>query len=584
MVATQQEQPAATTVDPITFAVVRNALIAAARQGATVLKRTAMFPLIYEALDFAVSLYDSRLNVVAEAPGLPLFSGALGPVLPTLITDEVREGLKPGDVLITNHPFLNGSHTPDIVVVEPVFHDDRPVAFVAARAHVGDTGGNGFSAASADVFQEGLLLPPMKLCERGELNETIVKILRANTRTPELTVGDLFATATGVRAGCVAVQAVLDRYGIDVYNSVIDGILDHGERMARKGLRRLPDGVYRAQGALDDNGVQRRLPVELKVSVTVSDGQLTVDTTGSAPQQVAAVNCPLTYTLAASRMILKTLATPDIPSNSGEHRALRLVAPEGSIFNPLATAPAALSMLAATQLTELILEALAPALPDEIPAGGGGDVVGFIALLSNPETGRICTPAFTSATGLGAIRGADGPSAVFARQASGLRVEPLEVLEARYPVVRRRFELDPDSGGAGRWRGGLGVIEEEEYYAHGIGMMMASRTSGAWPIRGLQGGLAPKRLNGVRVHPGTEAELGPPSCLNAQIPLAPGDRYVSWTAGGGGFGDPMRRNPQAVLEDVRNGYVSVEAARELYGVVISGEGANQTATRLAVSI
>jgi N-methylhydantoinase B len=272
-------------------------------------------------------------------------------------------------------------------------------------------------------------------------------------------------------------------------------------------------------------------------------------------------------------MVLKTLATPDIPSNSGEHRALTLVAPEGSIFNPTPTAPACLSCLTATQLGDLILDALAPALPDEIPAPSNGDIVGFMALLVHPKTQRMGVSSLTVATGLGAKRGADGPSALFGRQASGLQTEPLEVLEARYPTVRRRYELDPDSGGPGTWRGGLGLVEEQEYYAHGMGTMMAVRTSGAWPVLGLEGGLPPKRLNGVVAHPGTDRELGPPNCMQAGFPLAPGDRYIAWTAGGGGFGDPLGRDPEAVRWDVKNGYVSPESARDVYGVVLDAAGA-----------
>jgi N-methylhydantoinase B len=563
----------APALDAVTFSVVRHGLIAAARKAYTAFKRTGMLPLIYEGGDFAVSLFDDRLNLIAEAAALPLFAGALGNTVPRTVEEIGRDRLRPGDTLLTNIPYLHGSHPPDVVLIEPVFFEERPVAFVALRGHMGDLSGDSFIATSTtEVFQEGLLLPPLKLYDAGELNETVVSIVRANSRLPATTVGDFLAGAGALRAGTAALQALLGKHGTDTYYAVVDEILDHGERIARQGVERIPDGVYTAEGALDDNGVARGVPVPLRVTVTVEGSHMTIDTTGSAGQQAGPYNCPMAYTQAIARMCLKTLATPDIPSNGGEHRVVTVVAPEGTIFNPTPTAPSFLSAITTIHLAELILHALAPALPDEIPAMSGSDLGGVVCLLRHPRTGRYGVSMYVGGSGFGARRGRDGTSAIYARQASDLQTVPLEVLEARYPTIRVRYELDQDSGGPGRWRGGLGMVEEEEFLSDGLAAMTADKTSGASPIAALDGGRSPKRLNGVIFYYGSDHEVGPPSCKRSHLAIAPGDRYLSWTAGGGGFGDPLERDPELVARDVRDEYVSPASAIADYGVVLGPAG------------
>jgi N-methylhydantoinase B len=226
----------------------------------------------------------------------------------------------------------------------------------------------------------------------------------------------------------------------------------------------------------------------------------------------------------------------------------------------------------ATQLVEMMLNALAPALPDRIPAGSGADLAGVAALLVDPQSGQYSFTSYVGGVGQGARRGEDGPSALFARQASGLRTEPVEVVEARYPVLIHRIALDPDSGGPGEWRGGLGMVAEGEFQAPGVAMLSSCRTSGAWPVPSLDGGGSPSRQNGVVMYVGEERELGPPNGFRSQLPVNPGVRWQSWTAGGGGCGDPLERSQDTVAEDVANEYVSVESASRDYGVVLDGSG------------
>jgi N-methylhydantoinase B len=455
-------------------------------------------------------------------------------------------------------------------LVEPVFHDDRLVAFFALRAHMGDMGGTGHGS---EVFHEGLLIPPLKLYDGGRPNQTLIDVIRANSREPVATAGNFLAGAGAIRTGSAALRALLDKYGLDVYYATIDAILDHGERIARQGIARIPDGVYRAEGALDDNGVDLGVPVPLTITVSVAGTDITVDTTGSAPEQGGPINCPWAYTQAVSRMALKTLATSGIPSNSGEHRVLTVIAPEGSIFNPGPRAASFISSRTTIHLVELILAALAPALPGEIPAMCGGDPAGVISRLRDPKTGRWTTRmSVILGCGFGARAGSDGASAIYIRQAAGLQLVECEVLETRSPTLRTRCELDQDSGGPGRWRGGLGMIEEEEYLSSGVGGAASDRTSGAFPVLGLAGGRSPKRLSGVIHHLGTDHELGPPSCKRPELPIQAGERHLAWTAGGGGYGPPWERDPGAVAWDVKNDYVSARSAYEDYGVVLNGAG------------
>jgi N-methylhydantoinase B len=561
-----------TTLDPVTFAVIRSGLIAATEQGFSAMKRAAMLPLIYDGQDFSLSLYDDRMNLIAEAASVPLFAGALDSAVPSSVAGVGVANIRPGDVLVTTMPYLNGSHPPDAILTRPVFVEGRLIGYVGLRGHMGDLAAQSYYPTdSTEVFQEGLLLPPMKLYEEDVLDEKLIAIIRANSRLPKETAGDFLAGAAAVRTVSQAVRSLVERYGIDTYYATVDEILDHGERIAHQGIERIPDGLYVAEGALDHDGVDQETPVPLKVSVTIEGSTMTVDTTGSAAELASPFNCPWPYTRAVCRMIVKTLATPDIPSNSGEHRVLTVIAPEGTMWNSGPYAASYCSAATTQSLAELILLALSPALPAEIPAPSGGDEPGVLSLMRHPKTGRYGLAMLVSGAGFGARQGGDGPSALYARQAAGLRLVGAEVLEGRYPVLRRYCALDPDSGGPGCWRGGLGMLESQEYRAPGNVNILAERTSGVWPVTGLAGGSGPKRGNGVTIFPGTDKEIGPPYCKQSLVHVEPGDRYEAWSAGGGGFGDALERDVQSVAWDVKNEYVTHDGALRDYGVVI-GEG------------
>ncbi len=560
---------AVTKLDPITFAVVRNALISAAREIYWVFKRTTMLPILYEYNDFGMSLYDDRLNLIAEAPGLPIFVGSLDECIARTI-DELggREALEEGDILLNNHPYLTAGQPADAALIEPIFHAGRLIGFGALRAHMGDLGAMGpYPTNATELYQEGVLFPAVKLYQAGRLDDTVMRIIRANSRIPAETAGNILAGAGALRAGSRALRAVVDKYGQDTYYATIDELLDHGERVARRGIERIPDGVYVYEDILDDDGVVLGVPVPLKVTVTVAGSEMTIDTTGSAPQQLGPVNCPWGYTLTTCRFSLKRLVTAAIPANSGEHRPLSVIAPEGSIFNPRPPAASFISWLTSLRLSDMIVAALAPALPDEIPAQNGGDLAGVLAYIKQPS-GRWAFFWDEAGIGHGAKRGRDGMSALIHPISAGIEALPAELMETRMPILKRRFELDQDSGGPGRWRGGLSTIAEYEFLAEGLAVTISDRTTGR--IQALEGGMPPPRLNQVVFYVGTDRELR--LGKKADLRVEAGDVFINRPAGGGGFGDPRERDPEAVAWDVLNDYVSREAAERYYGVAVREDG------------
>jgi N-methylhydantoinase B len=560
----------ATTLDPITFAVLRNSLLSASREMFSVFKRTTMLPVLYESNDFGMTIYDARLNLVAEAPGLPLFVGSLDHCIAVTL-EEIggRDTLRDGDVLVNNHPYLTAGHPADMVLIEPVFHDGELVAYSALRAHMGDFGAKGiYPTDSTDLFQEGTIFPALKLYEAGELNELILKIVRANSRLPLETVGNILAGVGALRAGSRVIREVVARYGAETYYQVVDALLDHGERVARRGLERVKDGTYEFEDFLDDDGVRFGSPIRMRCAVTIKGSDMTVDLTGSDPEQLGPVNTPWGYSLTACRYVLKRLVTPDIPPNGGEHRVLTLVAPEGTIFNPVPPAACHLGWLGALRITELIVDALAPALPDRIPAENSGDILEIVGLLRDPRTKRWSMFEDAGPLGHGAINGKDGMSALHHPIQAGVQNYPAELLETRMPVLRWRQELVEDSGGAGTFRGGLAAIGEYEILGEGQLTTIADKAT-ASHVRGLFGGLSPPQRNQIVLFPGTDKELR--LGKRSDIPVEPGDRLISRPAGGGGYGPPHERDLTRVRWDLLNGYVSREAAERLYGVIFNAD-------------
>lgn len=568
-----------TKLDPITFAVVRNGLISAAMEMYWVYKRTTMLPVLYEYNDFGMSIYDDRLNLVAEAPGLPIFSGSLDDCIErTLAEVGGAESLVEGDILLNNHPYLTAGQPADAALIEPIYHEGNLIGYGALRAHMGDLGAKGpYPTNSTEVYQEGILFPGVHLYRAGVLDEVVVKILKANSRIPAETAGNVLAGAGALRAGSRVLRQLVDKYGTETYYAAIDELLDHGERVAREGIAAIPDGEYVAEDYLDDDGVTPDVPVKVVCKVTIEGSNMTIDTTGSAPEQLGPVNCPWGYTLCTGRFSLKRLVAPDIPPNGGEQRPLTVIAPEGSLFNPVPPAATFISWITSLRLADLVVSALAPAMPDKIPAESAGDLCGILAYLKHPETGRFCFFWDDGGIGHGAKDGADGMNALIHPISAGIEYLPAELLETRMPVVKNRHELTQDSGGPGEFRGGLGSAAEYEIQGSGVAVAISDKGK-ASVTKGMNGGMSPPEQNAVLVYAGTDRELR--LGKKSDFYLEAGDIVVSKPTGGGGFGDPMKRDPEKVAMDVRNEYVSRESAESHYGVVLKPDGSvDEAATK-----
>ena len=571
---TQAELKPSTTaegrLDPITFAVMRAGFAAAADDMYRTFKRTAMLPILYEFNDFGMSIFDERLNMIADAPGIPIFVGSLdGCIEATVEGVGGKSALRPNDVLINNHPYLTAGQPADLAVMQPIFVDQELIGYVALRGHMGDMGAMGiYPTNSVEIYQEGTLIPPLKLYREGKLDEAIPAIIAANSRLPRETVGSVLAAAGSLRAATSKMVALVEKYGVEAYRAAVDLILDHGERITRAAIGRIPDGDYIVEESMDDNGITRE-PVLLKCAVRVRGTDLTIDLTGSAPQQVAAINCPWGYTLTTCRFAMKRLTTPDYSPNGGQFRPLTVVAPMRSIFNPEPPAGCMIGAWSSIRLSDMIVRAVSQALPDQGIASCGGDLVQLLAYIHPIGSSRLSFFVELGAIGHGATAGKDGMTALIHAIEAGAQNIPTEVIEGRMPVIKRSYALVTDSGGPGEFRGGLSAETDIEFIGEGTGVVTCER-SRVEEVYGISGGWPAPFRNSVVMFPGTDRELR--LGKRSEMEIRAGDKAVVRPAGGGGYGDPRRRALSSVAADVRNGYVSVTAAAEIYGVTVDPSG------------
>lgn len=558
-----------TTVDPITLAVVRNYLNATAVEMRDTIQRTSFSPVIYEDRDFACGLLDAQGGTLAEAPGLTIFMGTLSPGVIKSMPLIGPDNIGPGDIFITSMPEFTGSHPADMMLFAPIFHGDRLFAFAASKAHLIDVGAKDpYPTDSIDAFQEGLRIPPLKLYTRGELQIPLVTIIKSNSRAPEVIWGDIQSQIACFRVAERACVRLCDKYGFDTVTACIQEIYDHAERMARAAIRSMPAGTWSASDHLDDNGVERgvHVPVTVKVTIDPDQAEIVFNYSDSAPQQVGPTNAPTISTVSVSRMLGKILSAPGTPANEGSFRPIKVVAPPGSVFNPASTAPTNLYGWPLLTAVETVCKALAPVFPDKLPAQSAGDLCGIFRYGYWPETGKMFVEANIEGIGQGASATADGESAVVHVAEACSRNLPVEIEETKNPTIIERYELITDSGGAGKFRGGLGV--RRDYRMHLPGHMISILERCTAPGEGVLGGKTGQPTHGIvesSIHGTIHIQKTPAT------PFAAGDLISIRTGGGGGWGNPIERDPAAVLRDVRDGYVSLDAARNDYGVAIDPE-------------
>ncbi|MQA03323.1 MAG: hydantoinase B/oxoprolinase family protein [Streptosporangiales bacterium] len=547
-------------VDGATVEVVRSYLVATAEEMRATLIRTAFNPVIYEVLDFGISVYDAKLRLVAEATGLTFFLGANDYSLRKGVEYVGVENLHRGDIVMLNYPYWNAAHAYDATLFMPVFFDGTLVGFLCVRAHWMDLGAKdpGYVLDSTDMHQEGLIFPGTKVFERGEPDEKILELIRFNSRMPELVIGDLHAQVAALRTGERRFHEILAKFGVPSVNTAVEQYLAVSETRSRDALRALPQGSWTAVDWLDDDGVSDD-PVRMQVTVTIADGTLTCDFTGSAPATAGPVNMPYGATLAMCKVVLKALTSPDEPSNGGTTAALDVIAESGQLFHAVYPAPT-FTLWTGIVAFELIYKALAQGMPDRLAASSGGDVPGFMMVGEHPETGEFFAVSNNDPVGWGGNPDHDGIDATIHLSESTVRSTPIEVLEARTGMFFERVEIRRDSAGAGQFRGGCGLRRDIRFRSPGEFLSVIKKTkSRPWA---LGGGQEPE-ANQVIVFPGTERER---RVSTTRVAVQPGDRITLLTAGGGGHGDPRERDPESVRHDVAEGYLSAETAREVYGV------------------
>jgi len=549
--------------DPVTAEIIRSAFVAITDEMKTNLMRTAYNPIIYEALDYTVGLFDADGNTISIGLGLPMFIRGLSDAIKAELTYYGPDGIEPEDILLTNDAYIMGSHLNHMIFTLPIFHGGKLVAFASSMAHWQDVGGT-LGGQTRDIFSEGLQLPIVKIFKRGQQDRELTEIIRANVRLPELAMGDFRAQVAAIRTGQRRGAALFERYGADAVLASVASIYDQSERLARAAVARIPDGTYEADAFMDDDGVGTE-HVLIKVRVVVSGDEMTIDLSGVSRQVAGYFNSGATAGRSAAQVAFKCVTTPtQLPINDGTFRPLTIILPPGRVVS--ATKPAAMRQWMTIPMTvvDTIFKALAPAIPDRVIAGHHADLCSTNLYGTDPRTGRF----FVQSVGLpgggwGATLGADGMSATVCINDGDTHNSPAEATEAKLPLLVERYALRPDSGGPGRHRGGLGVERRMRALAPLTLHTRMERTQCApWGLMGGADGLP----NRVRLERADGSALVPPNGKLQNVAIGPDDVIVMETGGGGGFGDPRERSLDALRSDVRCGYVSRAAALDAYGV------------------
>ena len=558
-----------TGIDPITVEVIRNLFISAAEEMKINLARTAYNPVVFEMYDFAVGLFDLQGNMIAQAPGLPVFLGTLGENV-RVVTQDIGglENFHPGDLYLVNDPYAIGSHLADVTSVSPIFFEGELVGFSAAKMHWLDIGGKdpGSWSNTTNVYQEGLRFRSVKLYDAGEQVEPVFQIIRYNVRLSHAAIGDLRAQVASTRTGERRFVYILEKYGKQTVYEAIEHIYRHSEKLAQLAVKKIPDGVYEAVGYMDNDGLDLQTEnLPMKVRVTVRGTEMEVDLTGSAPQNKGPVNCGVAATISAVRMAFKCLTTPSLPVNEGNFKNLRVVIPPRTMFSAEYPAPTCQWALHLITLIDTIIKAFLPAIPTQVPAGHYSDFGVFIIYGFDPRNGRDFIHTDSSSGGWGGRPHEDGESSLICIVDGDSKNIPAEIIEHQYPVRIERFSLREDSGGAGVFRGGLGHFRDYRVLSDGVKVVIGIDRHNYRPYGALGGGEG--LSNDVILNPGPNQQA---IRKVSDFAVPKGSLISLISGGGGGYGPADERYPQSVLNDILEGYVTPECARQSYGIAISG--------------
>ena len=561
-------------LDPFTLEIIKESLLAIGDEMFVTMQRTSMSTIIYETLDYATGLTDARGRLITQGNGVTLFLGTLDYGVRSVLDKFGHAGLQPGDIIITNDPYGGGgTHLSDVSLIMPIFFDGQIVAFAANKGHWTEVGGmaaGSWTTDSTEIYQEGLQFPVIKIFEQGKVVQGLVDLIRANVRTPDQSIGDMMAQAASLRIAERRFQELCAKYGVNNVLLGIETLMDHSEQLIRQELQRIPPGVYEAVDWIDDDGINPD-PIKVQVKVTITPDKVICDFTGSGPQVLGPVNASLTGLHSAARAMMLALTNPSIPTNEGCFRPLEVIVPPRTIFS--AERPAAVATYWETMLyaADLIWQAMAPMLPDRLPAGHFLSVCAPVIVGNHPDNGELYILVEPSAGGWGAGSTKDGENVLFCVGDGETYTVPVEVCETRYGVLVDQYAFDITDGGAGDFRGGRGAVRDYRIISDGA-LFTATFGRHKYLPWGMRGG-KPGSRNYVKL---IFADGREPKIIGkiARFPLKKGDVARLVTATGGGYGDPLHRPVEKVVEDVRNGYITAEMASSQYGVVVDPDTLN----------
>ncbi|WP_175934428.1 hydantoinase B/oxoprolinase family protein [Corynebacterium sp. Marseille-P4321] len=546
-----------TRTDPFTLEIIQSSLQAIADEMFAAMKKTAMSPIIYEVLDMGTGITDGRGQLASSGAGIPAFIGVLDKAVMRILELNDAETMRPGDIFVTNDPFYGGvTHLNDVVLAMPVFADDRLVAWTANIAHWPDLSGmmpGGVSAEATEIFQEGIRLPAVKLFDAGQPIEPLMRVIEVNSRLSETLLGDLWAAVAAVRIGAKRLQALAGKYGVDTFETALDEFMEHGERVARRGLAELPHGRFELSEEQDSGETYN-------VVVEITEDKFVVDLRDNPAQDNGPNNCNRDGCMVSAQMMFKSLTDPYGPANAGSFRPIELLTTPGTVFD--AEEPAAFSIYYEVEirLFDLIWRCLAPELGGQLPAGHFASICGTFIGGTHPDTGKHFTIVEPQVGGWGGSKEGDGNSALF----SGFHGEtyncPAEIAELRYGLYVNQLRLNDELGGEGKFRGGRGIVLDYEVRNDNCFVTAAYTRAHhtPWPLEGGRDGSG-NAVEIIRADGTSERR----SVVSNEI-VNEGDVIRIRTANGAGYGDPAERSAEAVADDVANGLISAADAAEIY--------------------
>jgi N-methylhydantoinase B len=563
------------TTDIFTLEIIKDSLVALGDEMFNAMVRTSMSPIIYETTDFAVGATDAAGNLLAQGNGVAGFLATLDTAVTSTRLHYEPSDIRPGDVFITNTPYEGGgTHLSDVVILIPVFHGDALIAWTVNKAHWTEVGGaqpGSVSTTSREIYQEGLRFTFIKLYDEGKLNHPLVQIIRDNVRLPDSTIGDMYAGVAAARVGEKRILELVAKYGRTTVLRAMDELLAYGEKMTREALSKLPHGIWEAEDIVEDDGLGNG-PFTVKVKVTITADQVIADFTGSALQVPGPINCSYTGLVTGARCLFKAITDSDIPANGGCFRMLDVICPPGTIVSAIVPAPVSMYYEALIAAIDVFWKALAPVLPDRLPAGHQRSVGATFISGLHPDSGNLFVMGEPLVGGWGASQAEDGDNGQFCCANGETFNIPCELFESRYGLQVLQYAFHNQDGGAGKYRGGKGVVLDYRVTAERAYLTYAASHSSSrpWALSGGQEG----SNNYAEIHRHDGSVETHNMCTT--VPVERDEIIRIYSATGGGFGDPAERPRTLIEKDLRDGFITRDQAIRHYGYQPADSHARKT--------